>query len=193
MILVGILDWHSMRCLVLEVSSSEKHHHSVGSHLRSTLSGLWSASCRFCLWKEGTSWEWAVQAEQEVYPWLFLKGKLGCFKSSLHMCAHVENRDPRQCRSCCLGSPGVVGEGQEKMVQPARMSKHYSPSWLPYQDGADYTWQLYVNRSFFCHFKLIIDFFNGVSEQRHEFFLLSVKACWCIVSRAANTLLPWMM
>lgn len=56
------------------------------------------------------------------------------------MCMQGKLRDPRKCHSCYLGTPELVGEGQEKMVHSARVSEYYSPILLPCQDGTDYTY-----------------------------------------------------
>lgn len=76
-----------------------------------------------------------------------------------------------------LKSHQVIGEGQEKMVHPSRISKYYSPSLLPCQD------RLYLYFSlqfcvctwvFFLSFKNNYCLFYSVSEQRYEIFLLLV-------------------
>lgn len=134
--------------------------HSMRSMVPEVGCANWLSSTSMTLFFPRLSWDaqrlfctcvhaWKTKRPQEV-PFL--------------LCGHL--------RSC-----QVIGEGQEKMVHPSRISKYYSPSLLPCQDWlylyfslqfCVYTWV------FFCHLKRMIAFFNSVSEQRYEIFLLLV-------------------
>lgn len=136
--LVGLLDLHSMRCKLPDVSSWEEYQQGVEYHLWSHSCGLQSASSQLSLRKEGNNWEQSHQTDPaHICDFVFSKGVLGFLEAFLHVWKIERLQEvpfllfvhPKSCR----GKSG-------KMIHPAWMSEYHSPSLLPCQDGTGYTY-----------------------------------------------------